>query len=323
MSSTYRKFYLLSLTGMVAASAYPIYMGIVTIKDYIRNGSIDVADYQKYIIPYTPICIALITSIALAPVIARLFKRYSLFAASIFGTGMFFAGEIFFENMIVMDGMTKANIESWQMFSCLATPEVLRSVGNPLVKEYSPAFKIHFYIIAVVIILAVLNVVYGFLKMILENHFTRKKPLIAQAVSAAIFIGLCILACFTAFFRNGTIRVSSLSATLMSLFFIAFGVTAGVFVGSFFFGRKMRRLALLVPAGVSILTTIVMYIGELILTSGVLFKFGNGVVFEPIGALPFAAVDLLVICLSGGMTYWIMRLLVKPGKQSLRVERLQ
>jgi len=314
MNSIYKKFYLLSIIGILAISAYPLYMGTVTISDYMRNGSIDVSDYQKYIIPYTPICIALILSIALIPLIVRMFKRYALLAASIFGTGVFFASEIFFENMIVMDGMTKANIESWQMLSCLATPEVWRSVGNPLIKEYSPAFKIHFYVIAIVIILAVLNVIYGLSKMIIENNFTRKKPLIAQAVSTAIFIGLCILACFTAFFRNGTINISPLSAFLMSLFFIVFGITTGVFIGSFFFGGKRRRLMLIVPAILSILTTVVMYIGELILTSGVLFKFGKGVIFEPIGVLPFATIDLMVICLSGISTYCIMRLLAKPQR---------
>jgi hypothetical protein len=286
-------------------------MGIVTIKDYIINGSIDVSDYQKYIIPYTPICIALIISIALIPLITLLLKRYALLTASVLATGAFFVSEIFFENMIVMDGVTKANIESWQMLSCLQTPEVWRSVGNPLIKEYSPAFKIHFYIIAVVIILAVLNVIYGFSKMIIENNFARKKPLIAQAVSTAVFIGLCILACFTAFFRNGTINISSLSAMLMSLFFVVFGITTGVFIGSFLFDSKSRRLMLIVPAVVSMITTVVMYIGELILMSGVLFKFGKGVIFEPIGVLPFAAVDLMVICVSGISTYCIMRLIAQ------------
>jgi hypothetical protein len=312
MNNNYKKFYFLSLIGMLAISSYPIYMGIVTIKDYVINGSIDVSDYQKYIIPYTPICIALIFIIALIPLITLLFKRYALLTASVLATGVFFASEIFFENMIVMDGVTKANIESWQMLSCLQTPEVWRSVGNPLIKEYSPAFKIHFYIIAVVIILAVINVIYGFSKMIIENNFTRKKPLIAQAVSTAVFIGLCILACFTAFYRNGTLNISTLSAILMSLFFVVFGITTGVFIGSFLYGGKSRRLMLVVPAVVSMITTIVMYIGELILMSGVLFRFGKGIIFEPIGLLPFAAVDLMVICMSGISTYYIMRLIAKP-----------
>lgn len=312
MNNNYKKFYLVSIIGILAISSYPIYMGIVTIKDYVINGSIDVSDYQKYIIPYTPICIALIISITLIPLITLLFKRYALLATSLLATGVFFVSEIFFENMIVMNGVTKANIESWQMVSCLQTPEVWRSVGNPLIKEYSPAFKIHFYIIALVIILAVLNVIYGFAKMIIENNFTRKKPLIAQAISTAVFIGLCILACFTAFFRNGSINISPLSAMLMSLFFVVFGITTGVYIGSFLYGGKKQRLMQILPAGVSMITTVVMYIGELILMSGVLFKFGKGVIFEPIGILPFAAVDLMVICVSGISTYCIMRQLVKP-----------
>jgi hypothetical protein len=73
------------------ASVYPIYMGIATLGSYIQNGYIDVADYKKYIIPYTPICIALFISTALIPLIFKLFKRYTLPVVSFWGTGLFFA----------------------------------------------------------------------------------------------------------------------------------------------------------------------------------------------------------------------------------------
>jgi hypothetical protein len=285
-------------------------MGVITIRDYIRNGSIDVANYQKYIIPYTPISISIIIAVALMPVVFKLFKRYALLAASLLGGGLFLASEIYFENMIVMKGMTKAKIESWQLLSCVATPEVWKTVKNPLIEEYSPAFKIHFYIIAFVIILAILNVIYGFSKMIKENNYNRKRPLIAQAVSSAVFIGLCIFACFTAFYRNGKLNISPLSAMLMSIFFIVFGVTVGVYAGSFFYDRK-KLLSVVIPALASMLTTIVMYAGELVLTSGVLFKFGTGFLFEPLGLIPFALIDIAVILLSGVATYLIMNIFVK------------
>lgn len=310
MSSTFKKFYLFACAGIILASYYPIYMGVVTVTDYIKNGSIDVADYQKYIIPYTPISISLIITVVLMPVIFKLFKRHGLLIASFLGLGLFFASETFFENMIVMEGMTKADIESWQVLSCVATPEVWRTMGNPLVKQYRPAFKIHFYIISVVIILTVLNVIYGFSRMIRENSYEKRRPLIVQAISSAVFIGLCIFACFTAFFRNGTINISPLSASLMSVFFIVFGVTAGVYAGSFYFGRK-TFLSAVVPALVSILTTIVMYVGELVLTGGVLFKFGSGFLFEPLGMIPFAVIDIVVILFSGVLTYSIMNALAK------------
>jgi hypothetical protein len=47
--------------------------------------------------------------------------------------------------------------------------------------------------------------------MLLEQDFGKKRPLIVQAVSVVIFISLCIIACFTAFYRNGTINISPLA----------------------------------------------------------------------------------------------------------------
>ena len=309
----YKNFYLLSLFAIILASVYPIYMGVATMGSYLNNGAIDVADYKKYIIPYTPICIALIVSTALMPLIFKLFKRYALPAVSFLGTVLFFASEFGFEQIKVIEGYVEMPLESWQLSLCMATPEVLRAIGEPIYAAYNTAFKIHFYIIAIVIILAVLNVIYGFSKMLREQDFGKKRPLIAQAVSVVLFIGLCILACFTAFYRNGTINISTLSAILMSVFFIVFGITVGIYCGSIFYG-KSKLFSKIIPAITASLTTLIMYIGELVLMGGVLFKYGNGFFFEPIAAIPFSAADIVIILFSGVITYIVMQLLHNPHK---------
>lgn len=304
----YRNFYLLSLLVVVLSSVYPIYMGVVTLSHYVQNGFINAADYPKYIIPYTPLCVALIVSTALMPLIFKLCKRYTLPVVSLLGIILFLAAEFGFEQIKVIEGHVEMPLESWQLSLCMATPEVLRSIGQPIYAANNPAFKIHFYIIAIVIILAVLNVIVGFSKMLKEQDFGKKRPLIAQAVSAVLFIALCIIACFTAFYRNGTIHISPLSAVLMSIFFIVFGITAGIYCGSLFYG-KSKWLSKNIPGIIASLTTLVMYIGELVLTGGVLFKYGTGFFFAPIEAIPFSPADIVVILLSGVMTYMIMHLL--------------
>ena len=141
----YRNFYLLSLFAVVLASVYPLYMGVVTLGRYLQNGYIYVADYQKYIIPYTPICIALIVSTALMPLIFKLFRQHTFPVVSIIGTVLFFASEFGFEQIKIIEGYVKMPLESWQLSLCMATPEVLRSIGEPIYSAYNPVFKIHFY----------------------------------------------------------------------------------------------------------------------------------------------------------------------------------
>lgn len=316
MKNRYRMFYLSSLGLLILLSSYPIYMGVLTLSYAIQRGAIESIVYPKYIIPYTPICIALILVAALFPVIYKLFKKFALPVASLLGIGIFLGTEIGFEQIKVIEGYTELPLQGWQYSLCIATPEVLQAIGEPIYAENNPAFKVHFYIIAMIIVLTVIGLIYGFTHMIKENDTSKKRPLIAQAICVTVFVGLCIFACFTAFYRNGTLYISPLSAFLMSLFFIVFGVTFGVYFGCIFYG-KPGWLSIAIPSAIAVLTTLVMYIGELVLMDGVLFKFGRGAFFAPLGSLPFAAVDYLVLVLSGVISWLILRSLNKTSSQKI------
>ncbi len=302
----YRKFYLASVAITAAVVAYPIYMGLIVVQTFLQNGVVYSDQYPKYIIPYTPLGLALLLSIALLPLAFRFFPKHTLLVSSLVGTGVFFAAELLLEKVPVVVAMSIAlPLESWQLSLCMTTPEVLRALGEPIYAADNPAFKIHFYMIALIILLATLNTVVGLSKMVRSGDRQRRRPLIAQLVSVIILIGLCILACFTAFYRNGTLQISTLSAVLMGLFFVTLGTVAGIYIGSLFYGRR-PLLALGLPALSAMIITIAMYLGELVLMDGVLYRFGVDAFYAPLGLMPLAPVDLLIIVLSGGLTYVIL-----------------
>ncbi|MBS6446533.1 MAG: hypothetical protein KH382_02955 [Clostridiales bacterium] len=184
---------------------------------------------------------------------------------------------------------------------CVATPEVPIDRVTALIGEYSPAFKIHFYLISVIMILAVWSAVWGFYRLSPESTRRKRRLLWVQLGAACVFVGLCILACFTAFFREGTLRVSAVSALLMTLFFLVFGMLSGIFLCVLISDRK-RSLVLALSSVVSAVMTTAMYMGELILLDGKLYRFGEGFFFSPMGGFPFAPADLAVILLSGLLT---------------------
>lgn len=318
MKKQYLRFYLLSIFAILLDASYPVYMGGVILAAYFKQGYVAAADYPKYIIPYAPISIALIMVVLLMPVIYRQFKKHGLLAASILGTAVFALTELGFERIPVLENPTslKLPLESWQYSLCVATPEVLRSIGQPPYAQNNPAFKLHFYLIALVIIQTVINVLWGLTKMIKKQDFTRKRPLIAQLVCTSVFLGLCILACFTAFYRNGTLNISPLSAVLMGTFFVVFGVTFGTYLGSIFYGRK-GVLSVNLPALSAMATTLMMYVGELILMDGKLFILGKGSLFRPLRGIPLAVIDFIIITLSGVITYFIMKLLNREGEENI------
>lgn len=317
MVNQYKKFYTVSVVIVLIVSVYPLYMAFKTLTSYLKNGYVDAVDYPKYIIPYAPICISLIFVVCFMPIIYEKLKRWTLLSSSLIGGGIFFLCEFGFERIGVVEGHIKLPLESWQFSLCVATPEVLRSIGKPIYAQNNPAYKIHFYLISIIIIMALVNVVCGFTKMLKEQDFSKKNPLLAQLISAVVFIGICIIACLTSFYRNGTINISPLSATLMSIFFVMFGVTFGTYIGSIFYGKR-KLLSAVVPTVASMATTIAMYFGELILMGGKLFSFGKGFIFAPIGSIPFAIIDFIVIIASGGVTYLLMSLINKNEESFVR-----
>ncbi len=312
MKRKYLSFYLGSLFLILAVSAYPLYMGVKTMLYYMSEGAVRAEDYPKYVIPYAPMCVAIILAALLLPLFYRLFKRHSLWVSTMFGILIFAAGELFFEQIKVITGFETEflPISSWQMSLCVATPEALRAIGEPTFAQNNPVFKIHFYFIAVVIIAAVIILLYGFTHMIKTNNPAKKKPLIVELICVSVFIGLCVFACLTAFYRNGTLSISPLSSFLTSFFFVVLGVTVGTYFGSLLYGKR-RLFSVALPAVTAVLATIAMYCGELALMGGKLFSFGSGWFFSPLLQTPFSPCDILVILLPGAVTYGIMVLLNK------------
>ena len=257
--NNFRKFYLFSAAGVFLASFYPLLMGVRVVRDVIRDGMVMQENYPKYIIPYTPISLAVIIAVLLMPVLMKYTGKYALAAASSISFASFFTLELLLEKVVIASTMTiqfadttvpsTIKLENWQMFMCYVPPQSVLTSHEPVnvCRGIAAAVKLHFYIISLVLIIALLNSFYGFAKMILTQNKQRLKALVIQSVCAGLFLGLCIFACFTAFFRDGEITVSPLSAVLMSVFFIVFGITAGVFTGSLMI-PKQKILSVFMPS---------------------------------------------------------------------------
>lgn len=310
-NKAFQRYYLFSCLGVLIASYYPLSMGLRVITDMLADGVVMKENYPKYIIPYTPISVAIIAAVLLMPLFFKAFKKYAFAAGAAAATGIFFGSELLFEQKVVVSSAeTITKLEDWQMYMCYVPPEgwgetittyKTQTAVDILMGNYSPAFKLHFYVISVVLIITILNCLYGFGQMIRSGDRTRRRALLLQSVCSLVFLDLCILACFTAFWRDGSIRVSPLSASLMTMFFILLGVTAGVFLGSFLLGKR-KLLSVWVPAISSSVMTLLMYIAEMFLLNGYLYSFGSGFLFDSLPGIVFAPFDLLVILLSGCIT---------------------
>lgn len=323
-------YYLLSAAGILAASAYPLYMGVRVVSDMITSGTVMKEDYPKYIIPYTPISLALIVGVWLMPLLLKYIKKGALLLASVVSTAIFLTVEILLEKKVVVTSTTEVWLDDWQMFMCAVPPDwspdalppspVRRSAAEILMGDYNPAFKLHFYAISILLILAALGCFYGFARVIQGKAEQKKKVLVMQTAATVIFLALCVLACFTAFFRDWDLMVSTVSAILMIVFFIFFGVTAGLYLASFL-TEKSKRVFVWIPAAAASLMAALMYLGEMILLDGYLYRFGEGFffrglwkateghypgeIYETVGLAP---IDFLVILAAGMICAGILKL---------------
>ncbi len=317
-NKSFNRYYLFSCLGVLIASYYPLSMGVRVISDMITNGAVLKENYPKYIIPYTPISVAIIVGVLLMPLLIRFFKRFAFVSGASIAIGIFFALEFLLEQKVVVStAETVTKLEDWQMFMCYVPPEgwgetvttyKTQTAVDILMGDYNPAFKLHFYIISVVLIITILNCLYGFGQMIKSGDKKRCKSLVLQSICSAIFLGLCILACFTAFWRDGSIKVSLLSAALMTIFFVLLGIAAGVLAGSFLLGKR-KLVSVWIPAVIASVMTLLMYIGEMILLNGHLYSLGSGFVFNGLPGIVFAPIDLLVILSSGCITALVFEIL--------------
>ena len=323
-NDSFNRYYLFACLGVLLASWYPLSMGVRVVSDMLADGRVMKENYPKYVIPYTPICLAVFIGALLMPLCIRRLRRFALLGGSAAAVGTFFALELLLEQKVVVaSAETAAKLEDWQMFMCYIPPESLdksaaayktQTAAEILMGDYNPAFKLHFYVISVVLILAALNSLYGFGQMIKTGERKRRRALILQSACALAFLGLCVLACFTAFWRDGSIRVSPLSAALMTAFFLLLGVTAGVFAGSFLLGKR-GLVSVGLPAAVSSAATLLMYAGEMLLLSGHLYRLGEGFLFDGIPGIVLSPADLLVIAAAGGLTAWVFASLNRIGRK--------
>ena len=305
MRNRYSVYCLSVLAGVAALSFYPVYMGVKVIAAMMKDGMILYDEYPKYIIPYTPIAVSIIAGVMLMPLLQKMIKKNDLLAGSAASLGVFFLTEYLFETKVLVWADSFVVLGSWQMSLCYVPPEEYRTrtweAVDVLLGGYSPWFKLHFYLISVVIIISFLNCLYGFAKMIRTGNFARTRALIMQAVTAVIFLAMCIWACFTAFYRTGELTVRPVSAVLMGVFFALLGVTAGVFTGSLTIGKK-KRISTAIPAVTAVLVTVLMYAGEMILLNGHLYRFGRGIMFSALPEIVLAPVDIIIIAISGVIT---------------------
>ena len=328
MKGTVCRYRLFTLLGTLAACAYPLWMGVSVLRDTVTQGTVYETDYPKYIIPYTPLAAALLFGVVLLVLLCRKTNKAILPSVSAASFALFAAAEFALERGITVTRVETEQfptvtsvLQDYQMYSCIASPssfqvrwETKTTEVEILAGDYSPTFKIHFYLIAAVLLLGLLACVYGLGRVVCHKEKERLRPLVMQSASCLLFLGLCILACFTAFFRTGERLVSPLSACLMAGFFLLLGVNVGLLLGSFLLKAK-RAVAVAVPSAAASAVTLLMYVGELCLLDGNLYLLGRGAFFEMLSFLPFSPADLLIILFAGGVTAAAMLL---PAKKKDR-----
>lgn len=65
-----------------------------------------------------------------------------------------------------------------------------------------------------------------------------------------------------------------------------------------------------------------MYVGELILLHGHLYRFGSGFFFDVLPSIVFAPVDICVIILSGALAFLLMKSVNGNQKKNILITKI-
>lgn len=323
MEKKVKKFYWLTLFVLIILSSYPIFMGARVIVLHIMHGSIQPEDYANYVIPYTAVCLSILTTVVLYPLLSKL-KRFSVLAASILGIGLFLGIEFYIENITLNSPEAQSTLQ-WQLASCIGTPAAMKAFQ----KLYDNTFKIHYFLISFVIILLIVGIVYSYGNVITSKDKVKKNILRLQILCTVLFIMFCIVANFTSFYREAVDYLSPLSSILTGAYFVVLGLTSGVYLAGFLTGRN-SFVSVWLPTIGAFLATSAMYYGEYRLLNGVLYRFGYSQFFQPLPYTVVAPADIMVILTSGGLTalvvgliHWLSPVKGKHYKENIEAGRVQ
>jgi len=325
-----KKFYFLSLAALAVLSAYPLVNGVRMAVINTANGVLEPEQYAKYVVPYTAICVAILFFAALLPVFQKL-KRTAFPAGIAAAYGLFFTVGSYFESMqISVADMTLIDtntlspvaeaaeaidiieLDLWQAVLCIASPDIQQqSLTYKMQDTYyyvmdDPSYKVHYYLISLILITMVCGLVYGIAKAIRNNDATKTKPILLRGVSTAVLVALCVFANMTAFFRQADPIQTPLASFLTGLFFVMLGATVGVFAGSYMLGKD-KHVGVGAPVLLSLCVTVLMYVGEAVMMKGNLYRFGTGWFFTGLPDIVLAPVDILIVLLAGAATWLVLR----------------
>ncbi|MCL1805360.1 MAG: hypothetical protein FWG28_05100 [Clostridiales bacterium] len=341
MNTNAKRFYFMSFAALAILSAYPLINGARMAYISVTSGALQPEQYAKYVVPYAAICVSLLYFAALQPLFFRL-KRFAFPVGIATTYGVFFALERFFETMqIHVAGMTlvdastlapdaagsvAATADLWQASLCMITPVIQTQslTYAALYRTYyvagDNAYKIHYYLISLILITMVCGLIYSIAKLLRGSDRDMARPVYLRGISTAALVALCIFANTTAFFRQAAPVQTPLASSLTAVFFIALGAAVGIYAGSFLLGKGIR-LGIGVPVSLSLCTTALMYAGEAAMMKGNLYRFGTGWFFRGLPGVALAAVDILIVLLSGGLAWLILGMArkreFKPGKGTL------
>lgn len=292
MTRNVRRYYFIALAALLALSAYPVVMGLKLVALQLMYGGVQLHDYARWVIPYTAVCVAALIACALYPALGRLGK-FALPAATVLALALFTGLELYVEGITIRSEAAQDAL-TVQLLSCVYTPRAVWAFSG----IYDDSYKIHYFLVSAVILLLCVSLFYGFGGLLSGGRRERKAPLCMQAAAFVLFLGLCVLANFTGFFRQKTDFLSPVPSLLTGLFFVALGAAVGIYAGSLF-PRRGPALSVWLPAALAAAACAVMYYGEFRMFGGTLYRFGAGWFFEGLPRIALAPADLLVILMGG------------------------
>ena len=321
-----KKFYLKTLALLAVVSAYPVFNGLRMLYLSWKQGPLEPGQYTKYVIPYAAIGLAVLLFALIQPWLQKI-KRFALATGLALAYSIFFVIERLLEGLqISVKGLTLidvatmqpggyypySTVDIYQAMLCYVGPssESIAIGSSTFGKLYyvmgDSGFKVHYYMISLLLITMVCCLLYDIAKMQHNENYEKKKALAIRIVATAALIALCIFANTTAFFRQATAIQTPLASLLTALFFIVLGVAVGLYSGSYLLD-KTELWSLYLPAFLALLAVVLMYIGEAAMMNGNLYRFGSGWFFARLPMTSLALVDVLIILFTTALCFFSLK----------------
>lgn len=287
-SKEFLRYYVITVSILTGVAIVPVFNFAIMVCSFSINQR---ADYNILaVIPFTAVTVAILFGFMLLPLLRDMPPRKRQIIASALAVFIFCALESTAETLAARLDRLHVVMTHRKMLTPEEITALARGVRFPL------EIRLHYYIFSVILVLCVLNFLYGLANMLHADGKPGKKVVVLQGMATACYALAYILVRVMQYEDYATMRLTWSSVLNAAVCFTLAALVVGLYAGSF---MRLEGRGKIVPPLLSVFTVISLYFTEYAMLDGEFYSYCENATLT-------IMIRFLIIVISGVLVYLLL-----------------